>query len=1150
MRELDQAIATFESLLWQAGEYPSAGGTGLSQLYAGRPDADEPGPGEQERQPERGRRVAYNLDLPLAAPPQDLASAVERTTSGFYLRAGGAGGHADEPSAISAARALPLVERAVVVHMHLDPRSERLAVAGRLLAADEVNNEVIPLLGLADWHLLVLAGSEPADQRPLALLSMGERLAELASRPVLVELRQPGVVPSPMSGRLYLPGLAEPVELGSYLDLDKEGETEPESEPGSEVGRAEQPSAAEQSPLSAAPQTDTPKRSRGPGLRWPPPAARLGVVPAVRRPWGRLAGEVAVPAFSDGSLGLPVLPVGGTLPAEGAQGWAYRAPAWVVAAELALVTAGRPFVFRPVRVGGALANTSAQVENLARVNALVTALTGGDPGLAAELAIDPDEARNLLARANQAAEGVMAAGQVAAIDELAAATGQAERERVLAAVAGAANLAFRRALQAGQSRDEAEEVREEVQAQLDEAAEDAAEIAWDRRRGELAAAEDLAVRATTAEAGWAYRRELAGDLAARLRRPLAEQTVTQDRDRVMGAGQATAGLYAAVTELPPGWVADIQFAGGLWFRPATVSADSRAWVNSAYPVPASGGLVVVGAPGHQVPAELVQAVREALEAVPPAELEALLGVVIGGLAGPVLAGLVTEQVAPVPDALADAASMPRRFSPGMLSPELAGTGTGELTAGEVLHAGRVLAGLPEEQAARRLAELPGPERGTAESWVLQVTTVAPQVGQAGRYLDGEPVGLTATQLRSMIAVLAPGVAGQTALDLLAAAADDELSEIFADGPGMLALLDAAFPPGQHRRGQLDDFLVVRFEGGRDAVAGGEVVPRGQPARDFTLSLVSPELAVLDPVMLGLGTVSELTPDQLDLLGGVLGPVADEEVLAGLRDLPPVQMARARRWLRGVRQALADVAEGQRYLSGDRLGRGPDGRLPDLIVRLAGGHARWLALELLRAASDAELDIVFADSPGMVRLLETAMPAGPPLGADLEAFALDRAGRYWQQDSSGLAGRWADRARRYLSGALGDDLTAEQQRTLARILLRGSPGHTDAELARILLTAADDDRPAAAFSPALLDPSLEGIAVTSELDDDQVQRVAGVIAGRPDAVLRQALADLPPVQRARGEWFIGVVRARAGWAREVSRYLSGDPGAEITVSPAA
>ena len=265
-----------------------------------RPDADESGP--------PGHRESTAGSPPSA---QALASAAEPVRSGFYLRAGGAGGHADEPGARDAADSLPPIGGAVVVHVHIDPVSGRLAVGGRLLTAGEFNDEVVPLLGLAAGQLLVLMPRELGGQQPSALLAATALLAELGRRPVLVECGQPESDPLTVALRLYLPGRAEPVELGSYLDL--------EQEPSQEL--AEQPPGEEPAPLSALPGPGTgpesgrdvgrrPGAGGGPGMGWPPAAARLGGI--MRAPWGTLAVEVAVPAFSDGSLGLPVLALGPT----------------------------------------------------------------------------------------------------------------------------------------------------------------------------------------------------------------------------------------------------------------------------------------------------------------------------------------------------------------------------------------------------------------------------------------------------------------------------------------------------------------------------------------------------------------------------------------------------------------------------------------------------------------------------------------------------------------------------------------------------------------------------------------------------------------------------------------------------------------------
>ena len=47
--------------------------------------------------------------------------------------------------------------------------------------------------------------------------------------------------------------------------------------------------------------------------------------------------------------------------------------------------------------------------------------------------------------------------------------------------------------------------------------------------------------------------------------------LAQARETVLAAGDAVAGLYAALLTgepLPEGWVADVQLPGGLWIRPS------------------------------------------------------------------------------------------------------------------------------------------------------------------------------------------------------------------------------------------------------------------------------------------------------------------------------------------------------------------------------------------------------------------------------------------------------------------------------------------------------------------------------------------------------------------------------------------------------
>ncbi|MDT5027337.1 MAG: hypothetical protein QOE61_3763, partial [Micromonosporaceae bacterium] len=136
-------------------------------------------------------------------------------------------------------------------------------------------------------------------------------------------------------------------------------------------------------------------------------------------------------------------------------------------------------------------------------------------------------------------------------------------------------------------------------------------------QADRAAAADVSPTGPAAEA--ARRRVLAADLVSRLRQPLADGLDEQAGRRVSAAGEAVAGVYAAILPLlPSDWVADVQAVGGLWVRPVTHVAAQRAAVNSASPSPAEG-LIVIGAAGHEVPPQVWQVVRSALESMAPVE---------------------------------------------------------------------------------------------------------------------------------------------------------------------------------------------------------------------------------------------------------------------------------------------------------------------------------------------------------------------------------------------------------------------------------------------------------------------------------------------------------------------------------------------------
>ena len=94
--------------------------------------------------------------------------------------------------------------------------------------------------------------------------------------------------------------------------------------------------------------------------------------------WGPLVAEVVLPAFRDGSLGLRYQ-----------NGWVYPVPAGVIAAALAPVLAGRPFVITAVPLTGGPSQGAVRRTLLAatveEVREMVARLTGGDPARA-----DPD----------------------------------------------------------------------------------------------------------------------------------------------------------------------------------------------------------------------------------------------------------------------------------------------------------------------------------------------------------------------------------------------------------------------------------------------------------------------------------------------------------------------------------------------------------------------------------------------------------------------------------------------------------------------------------------------------------------------------------------------------------------------------------------
>ena len=120
----------------------------------------------------------------------------------------------------------------------------------------------------------------------------------------------------------------------------------------------------------------------------------------------------------------------------------------------------------------------------------------------------------------------------------------------------------------------------------------------------------------------------AKERVGRLRARLAEEAVAASKS-VLAGGDSVASVYAWLIRdamLPPGWIADLGVPAGLWVRPqddpAAELAAERTRVN-ALPASPAAGLIVVGMTGRAVPPQAWQAVRRALEQVPGPERAAL-----------------------------------------------------------------------------------------------------------------------------------------------------------------------------------------------------------------------------------------------------------------------------------------------------------------------------------------------------------------------------------------------------------------------------------------------------------------------------------------------------------------------------------------------
>ena len=144
--------------------------------------------------------------------------------------------------------------------------------------------------------------------------------------------------------------------------------------------------------------------------------------------------EVALEVFEDGSLGL-------FYPQAGEGGRTYPVPARTIAAELVPVLAGRSFVIRPVPAAGVLVSQVRLAAVIAEVRAVVSSLTGGGAGLAAEAVEPPVSGAGGITVDSRPHAGVAGGGGGRGeMRERAAVAAELRRERLAALLAGRAGL--------------------------------------------------------------------------------------------------------------------------------------------------------------------------------------------------------------------------------------------------------------------------------------------------------------------------------------------------------------------------------------------------------------------------------------------------------------------------------------------------------------------------------------------------------------------------------------------------------------------------------------------------------------------------------------------------------------------------------------
>ena len=337
------------------------------------------------------------------------------------------------------------------------------------------------------------------------------------------------------------------------------------------------------------------------------------------------------------------------------------------------------------------------------------------------------------------------------------------------------------------------------------------------------------------------------------------------------------------------------------------------------------------------------------------------------------------------------------------------------------------------------------------------------------FLSGDPAAdLTAVQLRQVAQALAGRRRGALglALGVLGSVADRVLGELFADGR-LAEVLAGGVLPGDPAG--LAQFFAWRFGVGPEQVARGGAAPlEVYQDREFSPGLV-------DPALIGLRAGDGLTREQAR---AALWNRGDMVLMSALNGLPPVQAARARWWLRAARETAGWADQALAFLAGDPAVRLDADGQRELVVALMTGLAstdeRWLALQVLGAASDAELRDIAGAGDELAEVLEAGIPVGHSLRPELEVILAQRFRMGW---------------------AARDYVRAGQS--------------------------------AGVFSPALLDGSLDGLALDGVLDGAALGRVRAAVE---DLVSRLGLGELtgrlsglPAVQRARAARWLTAVR---------------------------